>query len=312
MNIGKHINKQILLLIITFALITAGCEKTELYYNIEPEKAYINFSLASEVMLKRYNRFIYINDSVPNEHFNRYPELPSSWNTEFPDAMAGNINRDIVGWTRNTLGYIFYMPLEPGEQRVIFTNGGDWYGDYGPDTRIYMKDSLLHLAKESYTNVYLTDGVEDRSFHIVTTNEDRNMPAEKGKTLLRIINLSPDVGPLIINRTYDDGRTEQVEGFPTVLPFCEYTAYTSFNTEGLEAELNSLMFSFASAHNPYEELLTTAVPAIEGAMHTLVIQGFKNATTRSIIAEYDPYMGLPLYKQYDLPPSLRTTLRRSR
>jgi hypothetical protein len=137
---------------------------------------------------------------------------------EFPAAtMAGQVNRDLVGWTHNTQGYVFYQPLEPGEQKVIFTNGGANRSDRGPDTRIFLKDSLLNLAPGSYTNVYLADDVDNNTFRIVTTKEDRNMPIEEGKTLLRVINLCPDAGPLIITRVYDDGRAEEVEGFP---PFC--------------------------------------------------------------------------------------------
>ena len=312
MKIKRTVNKIILALLP--AVLWTGCEKEEPYYNIQPETAYINFFLASDVMKKRDYVRIYVNDSVPNEIYTRYPLMDaiSLGRIEYPYTTAGNNNQDLVGWTRNTLGYVFYMPLEPGEQKVIFTNGANNRNNQGSDTRIFLKDSLLNLAKGSFTNVYLADDVENNAFRIVTTSEDRDMPVEKGKTSLRVINLCPDAGPLLISRVYDDGHNEEVEGFPAVLPFGEYTAYTSFSTEGIEAELNSLVFSIASAHNPYVELLTAAIPAIEGAMHTLLIHGFQYPVTRGIINGYDPYVGLPLYQNYEFTPSLRTTLRRSR
>lgn len=310
MKIKRTVNKIIVALLL--AALWTGCEKEEPYYNIQPETAYINFFLASDVMRKRANKQVYLNDSVSTEKFNKFPAMDSYETKEFPTAVSGGSGWYIVGWTHNTQEYVFYLPLEAGEQKVIFTNGADNWRDRGPDSRIYMKDSLLNLAKGSYTNVYLADDVENNAFRIVTTNEDRDMPVEKGKTSLRVINLCPDAGPLLISRVYDDGHNEEVEGFPAVLPFGEYTAYTSFDTEGLEAELNSLVFSIASAHNPYVELLTAAIPAIEGAMHTLVIHGFQYPVTRGIINGYDPYVGLPLYQSYELGRSLTTTLRRSR
>jgi hypothetical protein len=295
------------------AVLWAGCE-TEPCYEVKSETAYANFFLASDVMKQRNYVHIYINDSVPDETYAHYPSMNAidMGYVEFPATMAGRTNKDVVGWTRNTQGYVFYQPLEPGVQKIIFTNGTAIRTDRGPDTRIFLKDSLLNLTPGSYTNVYLADDVENNTFRIVTTKEDRNMPVEKGKTLLRIINLCPDAGPLLISRVYDNGHTEEVEGFPSVLPFGQYTAYTSFSTEGLEPELNSLVFAIASARNPYVQLLTAVVPAIEGAMHTLVIHGFQHPTTRGIINGYDPYVGLPLYRNYEVGPSLTTTLRRSR
>lgn len=280
--------KQTAFLLLTL-LLAAGCTQNDDYFNPDQGNlAYVAFYNASEVSSTNRPFFlVYVNDTT--------------------EANSLRIEEGIIPYRRRNLRLSNhrYVPLRPDSYRFIFTNGARDYRDYrDPATHIYIAEEELQLAEASRTTIYMTDDVNDREYRTVVTAD--NARRIEGKVQVRIINLSPDAGTLQISRTYHDGRKEAVEALSPI-PFTEYTPYVPFDIAGTEQEAGYLTLEMQTSGAP----VTVGVAAMSGSIYTIVVQGFVNPTTRSIITGRDDQQQL-IYNTVSLPSDCRATVIREK
>lgn len=286
-------------------ILLAACSENE-NYGLRPV-AYVNFYNAAEVLqqnvaLQADNR-VYINDSLPNDTFRNFPEFSLSSNStaqrQFPEIVSDADSHYYAGQVNLSTDYqyVYYMAIAPGSYRFIYT---------GPN-KVYWRDSTFVLAKDGYTELYLTEDLAADGYRIVALPGGHG--SISGKVRVRVVHLSADTEPLGIARVYADGSTADA-GFPQQTSFGEATDYVALDTAGASKQYKKIVLQFSPAGSPGKALTTVSIPAEAGASFTVLVRGFKNQEALQIITGYDAG-GNPIYKSYTVDPNLRTDLRRN-
>lgn len=292
-------------LLLAILLLVSGCSEDELYG--VKSTAYVNFFQASEVIMQAgltTDNFIYINDSVPNGPIKRFfPQIEPfiSDTRQFPSEISDGgdgYTPGVIHGVGGRYSYIYYMGLDPDSYRFIFTG----------ENKVFLKDTLVNLSADSYTDLYLTEDRGDQDYRIVAVPNQHTAIA--GKVQVRIVHLSADTEPLTVSRAYDNGKVDTGLGYPTQLAFGQYSDYVPFDTEDTDAELNNIMLRFSPAGDPDNILLTASIPVDAGASYTVLVRGLRNSATRRIHTGYNSD-GARIYSEHAVNANLRTTLRRN-
>lgn len=283
------------------ALEFSACKK-----NIEPlvadaQNAYINFYNASEILTSNPNlsvgNMVYVNDSIPQYPFMRYPEF-SSGNPQYPrntggglETPPGNVN------IPSGIGYsvAFWMPIAPGQYKFIFTSVN----------KNYLKDIALTLAAKDRTALYLVESPDGNDqYRLVAVPTER--AGTPGKVRIKVVNLSPDAGTLGVVR--DNNGTTEVQGLPQHLQFGEYSEYVEIEPNGTSA--TSFIDLEINKADGNQNLISTSIPAIPGSSFVLLIQGFTTVSSRKIITGKQTD-GSPIWETVNVPANFRATWRRT-
>jgi hypothetical protein len=281
---------------ILVSLVVTSCSKE--VTPVEPggkEEAAFNFYCASSVLngLSNGAAPIYLNakDYDPAKRF--IPQLDP-----FPYFSFGLSNAKHESPSlSNNFGSVMYLRHVAGANRFIFTD----------TTRNKIADTVIDAISHSRNILYLIDQpMPDNSVaqYTVLHVEDDAIGAE-GKVKLRVINLSPDAGSLDIVARKRNGDWLR-SPLPNELSFKNFSDYILLDTTGI-GDNGQIVLNVLSSNQ--EAILSTGIPAITGASYTLVIEGFRNGTTRRIPTRKRPDDSFE-YTSVTIPANLKTSIRR--
>ena len=258
---------------------------------------YINFYNAIEAARQGlatdslgYYNMIYVNDSVPNAVFKKFPQFSDAGSDDkrqYPYHFTGT---DYVTDIAGGFGDVFWMPIAEGKYKFIYTSR----------FKTFLKDTAVVLTRKTYTTQYITESPESNSAYTIVT-----VPVEpkavQGKVRVQIVNLATDLGAIDVYQVDDNGK-ELTSTLPTNLSFGAYSPYAELDTAGANKN-NKLVLKFRK-NGESTASLTTTVPAISGSTYTLLVQGFINETVRRIKKSNTGYISV------DVMPDLRVNSRR--
>lgn len=275
-------------------LCLAACQKEEVITG-NGRDTYINFYNASEV-LQQYGAYsgenlIIINDTLPGV---KQPRFSASDDfRQFPSHFTGSeLVVDVIyppaGATYNV---VYWMPLIADASRFIYTSVN----------KTYLRDTVLNLLPKTFTTQYLVESPEaDDAYRILTVPVERK--GTSGKVRIQMLNLSPDLGPLEVFQTDQDGNRVNTN-LPTGLSFGQYSPYAELDTAGASATFGRLTLKFSKSGSD-EVFLSQAIDAISNSSYIIVFQGFEQETSRRIkISNHQ-------YEQVTVAPNLRVNVRR--
>ena len=262
-------------------------------------EAYINFFNSSEAISSGSlytNNMIYINDSIQQAPFYRFPQFPDYPNPyrEYPRFASGTDrgpNGQVFVPPGANYHNIFWMPVASGSYKFIFTSVN----------KVYLKDTTVVLPPKSLITQYLVESPEaDDAYRIVTVPVEQKGMA--GKVRIQVVNLATDLGRIDIYRSAKDGSLIPSD-LPANLDFGGYSPYAEVDTTG-SAATNNLIFLKVRRSGNTDVLLTAAVPAASGSSFTIMVQGFSRQAVRRIKS------GNSAYTTVTVTPNLRISIRR--
>jgi len=290
------------LILITLFLMMTACDNEITPLTDSANTAWINFYNASEVLNTDYalrtDNLVFINDTVPNGAFNRFPyfSLLGSDRRQYPASMVQNTGQvDDIIFKSNEYDAVYWLPVAPGEYRTIYTSVN----------RLLLKDTTLSLSGTSHTTQYLVESPEaDTAYRIITVPEDQKR--EQGKVRVRFVHLAWDTEPLKIFRDRQGNR--DYSGLPQDISFGNYSAYATLDTTGI-ALTKAIVLKFHTGEDSNTLLLSVKIPANLGASFVVLIQGVRQERQRRIVSG-TLADGILQYKTVNVKPNLRINMRR--
>ena len=272
---------------ILLMLFLSACKKNSTAEEDNPAAA-LNLYSASDVQVKQsLNRYVFIDmpvDTVPAQNL----AVPVFTNDQQEYPVVYHDPYHLITYTRMTAG----------SHRLLFTDTG----------RLVIHDTALILAKDSYTTLYITDAGhtgEPASYQSLSVAEDRH--GTRGRVRVRVINLSPDIGSISCYQEKADGKT-LFSPLPQQLAFCKASDYVELDTTG--ATDGKLNLRVIADDDPLNPLVLTRIPASPGHAYVMVVQGFRQATTRQVPFGKNADGSLK-YRTTDITANVRVTLRQS-
>jgi len=277
------------------ALMLGACQKSGDIAPGNGQDAYLNFYNASEVLQQNMtlsaNNLILINDTVPGANQLQFSQTDDF--RQFPQTITGNqFNVDIhpvpAGMNYNV---VFWMPVLAGNHHITYT----------ATKNADLKDTTVTISAKSFTTQYLVESpVSNDAYRVVTVPEERLGTA--GKVRVKVINLSPDLGPMEVIRTDKDGNAI-LESLPAALKYGEHSPYADIDTAGISKTRGQLLLKFRKSGSN-AVLLTKVIDAIPNTSFTMVLQGFEKETVRRIKTASQTFQTVTVN------PNLRVNVRR--
>jgi hypothetical protein len=299
----KKINRLFPVLIV---MLLCSCKKQIKEYLPGPEAAGINFYNASEVMNSaadlRKDNYVFINDSVANGVFKQFPKYadvytPLSDLRQYPYNRTGTIFNQ-SGVISDRYQYIYYMPIALGTYKFIYS---------GPN-KIFLKDMSVTLNERDELNaLYLVESPEaDNTYRVINVPEAYK--GTPGKVRIRFVHLGTDSKEFVIKRADANGQ-DIASDLPKNLPFGGFSDYVELDTAGTSSTSKNFVFKIYDVADPSKQVLSTAVPAEPNGSFVVLIQGFRQTTTRRIPTGYAN--GSTTYQTVNISPNFRINLRRT-
>jgi len=277
------------------ALMLSACQKSGDIAPGNGQDAYLNFYNASEVlqqnMILSANNLILINDTVPGANQPQFSQSDDF--RQFPRTITGNqFNIDINSIPAGTnYNIVYWMPVLAGTHHIAYT----------ASKNVDLKDTTVSISPKSFTTQYLVESpVSNEAYRIATVPEERRGIA--GKVRVKVVNLSPDLGPLEVIRTDKDGNTI-LETLPAALKYGEHSAYAEIDTAGVSRTRGQLILKLRKSGSS-AILLTQVIDAVPNTSFTVVFQGFEKETIRRIRT------GSQTFQTVTVNPNLRINIRR--
>lgn len=275
-------------------LCLTACQKEDVITG-NGQDTYINFYNASEVLQQHRaysaENLIIINDTLSGVGQPQFS--PSDDFRQFPRHFTGSeiVADAIYPPSGATYDVVYWMPLIADASRFIYTSVN----------KTYLKDTVLHLSPKTFSTQYLVESPEaDDAYRILTVPVERK--GTPGKVRIQVLNLSPDLGPLGVFQTDNNGNRVSTN-LPTALSFGHYSPYAELDTAGASAAFDKLTLKFSKSGNG-EAFLSRAIDAVPNSSYIIVFQGFEQETSRRIKT------GDHQYEQVTVAPNLRVNVRR--
>lgn len=175
---------------------------------------------------------------------------------------------DEISWPQDSaydpgagLEHVTYGHLSAGAHRFRFSD----------NTQTVVLDTTLTLAEGRKTILYVNDSL--LAYRLVALDETGTGPeASATGPRIRVINFSPDVGPLELYVVGDSGQAISPASLPEQVPFDSVTPYVTLDPSLAQADGNIYMNFFAGADTS-TTLASVKVPAEAGRSYHVVFFG---------------------------------------
>ena len=253
-------------IILPLLVLAASCSKDVKPLLPGPADAAINFYNASEVMAS--SQALGTNNYILTDDTSLHSASFVSYDTD--DRQYPNFYPTYGGY-----GLFSWMRISAGNHRFWFTC----------HTQFPVADTSIHIPKDSYQSVYLSESPEGDAVYrvLVVPEEHAGIP---GKVRIRFVHLSPDAGTLRCYRSMGDGG-KTTDGLPQDMAYGTATPYVSLDTNGTAQTRGNLVLRLVDKNDPDNVVLSTGVPAVPGSSFVLLLQGFRQQATRRLITGRD-------------------------
>lgn len=184
-------------------------------------------------------------------------DVPNLWNGSFPFDPTQDGSG--LPYTR-----VLYMHLAAGSHRLRFTN---------PE-RAVIVDTTLGLGGNQNTVLYLTDSLQ-HNMHVVAVDE--SAPGVAGAVRIRVVQLSPDVGPLGAF-VFSDTGTVVRSNLPQAVAYDSVTPYIVLDPS-LASSDGNVYVSFFAGGDSANVVATAVVPFSVNRSYHVVVEGLANPET---------------------------------
>lgn len=241
--------------------LLASCSRSVDPLLPEPD-ASVNFYNASEVMASSQtlgtNNYVFVDDTV--KKFASF----ASYLTDLRQYPNNNFNYG---------GYRMFswMRMPAGTHRLQLTC----------HTKFPVADTSLFIPANTYQSVYLSESPEgDAVYRLLVVPEEHT--GEPGKVRIRIVHLSADAGTLRCYRSLGEGQ-QTTTGLPQDISYGTATPYVTLDTTGTAQTRGNIILRLVDKNDPGNVVISTGVPGEPGSSFVLLLQGFRQATTRRLI-----------------------------
>ncbi|EHQ27510.1 hypothetical protein [Mucilaginibacter paludis] len=217
---------------------------------------------------------------------------------QYPYNATGTIFPN-PGFVPTGYQYMYYMPVALGNYKFIFS---------GTD-KVFLKDIQTTLvARNELQSFYLVESPDAvDAYRIVKVPEEYQ--GTPGKVRIRIVHLGSDSQNLMVKQLDATGNLKTA-GLPQDLAFGSFSGYTEIDTVGAARNSGNVILKISETNAPNNVILSAAVPAEPNGSFVVLIQGFRQTTSRRILTGHNAD-GSPVYETLTVQPNFRANLRRS-